>query len=205
MCLAPGHNYQSCLWFWAWLLTQEDQHRETIETMPDHIREFLARHLEIMETGRDLDVATEQVIAMGIILIANQNDLGALNRYAERFERQELAQELDQPMGWQTMEIGQLRAMANNRRTRQNTQDRPHRNPKAKAQPKAEAAPGTNAGTATGIHSAENFQQNQALFNQQSLENQAQDQEQQSDQSAVTWNENQEQANDQVDWEGPSY
>ena len=184
---------------------------ETMSTVPNGTRDPLnrQRHLEIMETGRDLELQVEQIIPIGLTIVANQNDLGALNRYAERLERQELAQELDLPMGWRTMDIGQLRAMANNRRTRQNTQDRPQRNPEAKAQPKAEAAPGSATGSATGTasgtHSAENFQQNQALFNQQSLENQAQDQEQQSDQSAVTWNENQEQVGDQIDWDGNTY
>ena len=161
---------------------------ETSSTVPRGTRDLLnrQRHLEIMETGRNLELQVEQIIPIGLTIIANPNDLGALNRYAERLERHELAQELEQPMGWQTMEIGQLRAMANNRRTRQNTQDRPQRNPKAKAQPKAEAAPGaatgTTIGTAAGTRSAENLQQNQALFEQQAFQNQAQDQEQQSDQ-----------------------
>ena len=158
------------------------------------------------ETGRGLELQLEQIIPIGLTIVANQNDLGALNRYAERLERQELAQELDHPMGWQHMDIAQLRALATQRRNRLD-QDRPHRTPKAKAQPKAEAAPGTHSaasiGSATGTHSAENFQQNQALFEQQALQNQAEDQEQQSDQSAVTWNENQEQ--EQPDWGGNTY
>ena len=176
---------------------------ETMRTVPNGTRDLLnrQRHLEIMETGRDLELQVEQIIPIGLTIVANQNDLGALNRYAERLERQELAQELDHPMGWQHMEIGQLRALARQRRNRLDTQDRPHRNPKAKAQPKAEAAPGAATGSATGTHSAENFQQNQALFEQQALQNQAEDQEQQSDQSAVTWNENQ----DAPDWGGNTY
>ena len=82
MCLAPGHNYQSCLWYWAWLLTVDDQHQETIDTTPDDTWELLTRHLEIMETGRDLDIQVGQTVAMGTTIIAqgNQNDLGALHR-----------------------------------------------------------------------------------------------------------------------------
>jgi hypothetical protein len=49
-----------------------------------------------METGRDLDIQVGQTVAMGTTIIAqgNQNDLGALNRYAERLGRQNLANEL---------------------------------------------------------------------------------------------------------------
>jgi len=145
---------------------------------------------------------------MGNTIIANKKDLGALYRYAERLERQDLAKELDHPMGWQDMEIGQLRAMMHNRLAR--VPARECRGRRGGGYPKpgppiapAATAPGTSSGTATGTHSAQNFQQNHALFNQQSLENQALDQEQQSDQSAVTWNENQEQ--EQPDWGGNTY
>ena len=163
-----------------------------------------------METGRDLDIQVEQVVAMGNTIIANQNDLGALTRYAERLERQDLAKELDHPMGWQDMEIGQLRALVHNRYARIPTRECRGRYGGGYPKPGPPTAPGstssgTTTGAATGTHSVENFQQNQALFNQQSLENQAQDQEQQSDQSAVTWNENQEQTGDQVDWDGHTY
>jgi hypothetical protein len=179
---------------------------ETMRTVPNGTRDLLnrQRHLEIMEAGRDLELQVEQIIPIGLTIVANQNDLGALNRYAERLEQHELAQELDHPMGWQHMDIAQLRALATQRRNRMD-QDRPLRTPKAKAQTKAVAAPGTHSaaatGSATGTHSAENFQQNQALFEQQAIQNQADDQEQQSDQSAVTWNENQE----TPDWGGNTY
>ena len=179
---------------------------ETMSTVPNGTREVLnrQRHLEIMETGRDLELQVEQVIPIGLTIIANQNDIGALNRYAERLERHQLGEELDHPMGWQHMDIDELRALAMQRRNRLD-QDRPHRTPKAKAQPKAEAAPGTHSaaatGSATGTHSAGNFQQNQALFTQQSIQNQADDQ-QQSDHSAETWNEDQV---DKPDWGGQSY
>ena len=175
---------------------------ETMRTVPNGTRDLLnrQRHLEIMETGRDLELQVEQVIPIGLTIVANQNDIGALTRYAERLERHQLAEELDHPMGWQHMDIAQLRALATQRRNRLD-QDRPHRTPKAKAQPKAEATPGAATGSATGTHSAENYQQNQALFEQQAFQNQAENQEQQSEESAVTWNENQE----RVDWDGPTY
>ena len=203
MCLAPGHNYQSCLWYWAWLLTQEDQHRETIETMPDHTRELLVRHLEIMETGRDLDIQVEQVIAMGNTIIANQNDLGALNRYAERLERQDLAKELDHPMGWQDMDLGQLRAMVQNRFTRIPTRECRGRHGGGYPKPGPPTAPGstspgTTMGTATGTHSTQNYQQNQALFDQQAIQNQEADQEE-SDKSVETYRDQ------EPDWGGNTY
>ena len=206
LCNEPGHNYRQCLWYWAWLLTEDHDHMETSSTVPRGTRDLLnrQRHLEIMELGRSLELQVEQIVPIGLTIVANQNDLGAINRYAERLERHELAQELDHPMGWQHMEIAELRALATQRRNRMD-QDRPHRTPKAKAQPKAEAAPGTHSaasiGSASGTHSAENFQQNQALFEQQAFQNQAENQEQQSDKSAETWNENQ----DAPDWGGNTY
>jgi hypothetical protein len=175
----------------------------------DHIRELLARRLEIMETGRDLELAVDQVVAMGNTIIANQNDLGALHRYAERLERQDLARDLDHPMGWQDMDMGQLRAMMQNRYARIPTRECRGRHGGGYPKPGPPTAPGstspgTTMGTATGTHSTQNYQQNQALCNQQALDNQAQDQEQ-SDQSAVTWDENQDHPSDQIDWEGNTY
>ena len=144
----------------------------------------------------------------------HQNDLGPLNRYAERIERQDLANELDHPMGWQDMEIGQLRALVQNRFTNMPTRECRGRHAGGYPKPAPPVAPGatspgtttgaaTGSGDATGTHSAENYQQNQALFTQQSLENQAQDQapEQQSDKSVETWNQDQE----TPDWGGQSY
>jgi hypothetical protein len=98
LCNEPGHNYRQCLWHWAWLLTEEHDHMETMSTVPNGTRDLLnrQRHLEIMETGRALELQVEQTISIGLTIVANQNDLGALNRYAERLERQELAQELGQ-------------------------------------------------------------------------------------------------------------
>ena len=32
LCHEPGHGYRQCLWYWAWLLIQENGHRETLET-----------------------------------------------------------------------------------------------------------------------------------------------------------------------------
>ena len=214
MCLTPGRNYQSCLWYWAWLLTIEDQHQETIDTMPDDTRELLARHLEVMETARDLDIPVGPTIAMGITIIAqgHQNDLEPLNRYAERIERQDLAKELDHPLNWQEMEIGLLRAMMQNKFARLPTRECRGRHAGGYPKPAPPAAPGaatpgtasgdaTSSGAATGTRSAQNYQQNQALFEQQALENQAQDQDQQSDPSAVSWNENQE----APDWGDKTY
>ena len=218
MCLAPGHNYQSCLWYWAWLLSVDDPHQETIDTMPDDTRELLRRHLEVMDRGHELDLPVGQTIAMGINIIAQgtENDLGPLDRYGERLERQELAQQLDNPMGWQHMDIGQLRAMVQNRFTRMPTRECRGRHtggyPK-QAPPVAPGAtsPGTTTGAATGsgaatgtvavtgatgTHSAENYEQNQVLFEQQSQEHQAPP-DQNSDQSAVTY---QEENPEKVDW-----
>jgi hypothetical protein len=148
-----------------------------MRTVPNGIRDLLnrQRHLEIMETGRDLDIQVEQVVAMGNTIIANQNDLGALTRYAERLERQDLARELDHPIGWQDMEIGQLRAMMHNRFARVPTRECRGRHGGGYPKPgpptaPGSTAPGTSSGASTGTHSAQNFQQNQALFNQQSLE-----------------------------------
>ena len=118
---------------------------ETMRTVPNGTRDLLnrQRHLEIMETGRDLELQVEQVIPIGLTIVANQNDIGALTRYAERLERQELAQELDHSMGWQHMEMGELRALVNQRRTGMSRRE--CQRPKAKAQPKAEAAPGNHS------------------------------------------------------------
>jgi hypothetical protein len=155
---------------------------------------------------------------MGINIIAQgaENDLGPLDRYGERLERQELAQQLDNPMGWQHMDIGQLRAMVQNRFTRMPTRECRGRHtggyPK-QAPPVAPGAtsPGTTTGAATGsgaatgtvavtgatgTHSAENYEQNQVLFEQQSQEHQAPP-DQNSDQSAVTY---QEENPEKVDW-----
>jgi hypothetical protein len=130
----------------------------------------------------------------------------------------ELAQQLDNPMGWQHMDIGQLRAMVQNRFTRTPTRECRGRHsggyPK-QAPPAApgSTSPGTTTGDATGtaaapgthsaasMGSADVLQQQQAIFDQQALQNQAEQQEQQSDQSAVSWNQDQE----TPDWGGQSY
>ena len=150
--------------------------------LPRDARRILARHLEIMETGRDLDLPEQQVIALGLTILSGQHDLAALGRYAERLERQNLAQELDEPMGWQTMDLGELRALAQNRRNRMRTQDG---RPKSRAMPKA----------ATGTHSTENYRRNQAMFEQQQA---LHDQEaEQSDHSAETYH-----GKEEVDYSG---
>jgi hypothetical protein len=212
MCLEPGHNYQSCMWYWAWLLSVDDPHQETIDTMPDATRELLRRHLEVMDRGHELDLPVGQTIAMGINIIAQgaENDLGPLDRYGERLERQELAQQLDNPMGWQHMDIGQLRAMVQNRFTNMPTRECRGRYSGGYPKQAPPVAPGaTSPGTATsaatgtaaapGTHSAASMgsadvlQQQQAIFDQQAQQSQEHQapQEQHSDKSAETWNENQ--------------
>ena len=163
LCHEPGHNYRACLWYWAWLLTQENQHRETLESLPTGIRDLLAQHLDIMQQGQDLDIPEQQVIAIGIGILAGHNTMEALRRQAERLERSALAEELGHPLNWQTTDMDELRAMADNHRRNRNRAQRP----KPKAQP------------ATGAHSTQNFQLNQALLGQ------IQNQDDQSDQSAV--------------------
>jgi hypothetical protein len=149
---------------------------------------------------------------MGINIIAQgaENDLGPLDRYGERLERQELAQQLDNPMGWQHMDIGQLRAMVQNRFTNMPTRESRGRYSGGYPKQAPPAAPGaTSPGTATSaatgtaaapathsaasMGSADVLQQQQAIFDQQAQQSQEHQapQEQHSDKSAETWNENQ--------------
>ena len=114
--------------------------------------------------------------------------MDALQRQADRLERNALGEELEHPLNWQTMELEELRALAAQRRSRSRTRTHAGGYPKPKAQP------------ATGTHSTENYQQNQALFDQQAIQNQ--DTEEQSDHSAETYDENQ---GDKPDWGGNTY
>ena len=76
-------------------------------------------------------------------------------------------------MGWQEMDLDQLRALRANRRTRERRQRTGLATGKA-----------TGVPPATGTHSGENYRRNQAMFEQQRALNDKEDQE--SDKSAVT-------------------
>ena len=173
LCMEPGHGFRQCWWYWAWLLTQDPGHRETMENIPPGTMGFLERHLEIMRLGMELELPDTTTISLGIQIIKGASDLGALRRQGERLERQHLAEELDHPMGWQEMDLDQLRALRANRRTRERRQRTGLATGKA-----------TGVPPATGTHSGENYRRNQAMFEQQQALHDQDDQE--SDKSAVT-------------------
>jgi hypothetical protein len=126
-----------------------------------------------MQQGQDLDIPEQQVIAIGIGILAGHNTMDALRRQAERLERSALAEELGHPLNWQTTDMDELRALADNHRRNRNRVQRP----KPKVQP------------ATGAHSTQNFNLNQGLIGQI--------QDDQSDHSAVTHH-----GEDEVDYSG---
>ena len=141
--------------------------------------------MDIMQQGLDLDLPESNIVAIGLGIVSGTTTMDALQRQADRLERNALGEELEHPLNWQTMELEELRALAAQKRSRSRT--RPHAGgyPKPKAQP------------ATGTHSTENYQQNQAIFDQQALQHQ--DNQDDDNQSAVTYEDNQA---DKPDWDG---
>ena len=111
--------------------------------------------------------------------------MDALQRRADRLERNSLGAELGHPLNWQTMELDELRALAANLQRRQRTR-RERSQSRAPTRPKAQPA--------TGTHATENYNLNQGLMDQIQTEGQGGTNTQESDHSAETYHE------DQPDW-----
>ena len=116
MCLEKGHNFRHCNWYWAWLVTpgccNAASLKATLDSVPPGMDEHLAKYQEVMALALELDLPLEESIQIGISIIAGTTATQALVRFAERRERTKLGAELGHPVGWDTMELVALRAMA---------------------------------------------------------------------------------------------
>ena len=116
MCLEKGHNYRQCNWYWAWLVTPgcctASSLQDTLDSVPSGMDEHLVKYKEVMALALHLDLPLDESIQIGISIIAGTSTTKALVRLAERLERTRLGVELGHPRHWDTMDLNELRTMA---------------------------------------------------------------------------------------------